>query len=229
MEISLAATPLNSAQQQALNEALNIAMGAKDLDMMINAVDSGADANILMFRGIQNYQLEWVKTAVDHGANVNATMRGISHGDAMQNYNDYPVFFWLTRYFDADVGDYLLSKGADIDALSPTKDTALMAAVRTQSKSAIKYLAEHGADALKICADQKIPLKELEDDSNWSDKAAKVPLIKAMLETLKNKATGTGNTVTAPANDPGASATKEAIEVGRPLELKKKPHTGFEL
>ncbi|TAL30544.1 MAG: ankyrin repeat domain-containing protein [Alphaproteobacteria bacterium] len=229
MEIFLGARPLNPAQKQALNEALNLAIQTKDTDMMVNAVDSGADPNILLFKGIQNKQLGWVQSAVEHGADVNATMSGVSYGQVMQAYNPYPVFFWLARYMDPDIGDYLLSKGAKIDAVSRDGDTALMAAVKMQDQTAVKYLVGQGADPLMICADKKFPLKELEDDTNWYDSSKKIPLIKAMMENLK-KAGSAAEPAAAPANDANAAAsTQQDIEVNRPLELKRKPRQGFEL
>lgn len=221
----MATEPLNPLQKQALDAALNIAIGAQDLDMMANAVVSGANPNILLFKGIQNREIDWVKTAVDHGADLTSSMSGISSGEALKSYQPYPVFFWLTRYFDAAIGDYLLSKGADIDAISQAGDTALMAAVQLKDTTAINYLAKSGADPLKICADKKIPMKELEDDTSWFKSADKVPLIKTMLETLTKKNTG----VTPAANDPGAAQTQESIEISRPIELKRKPQNTFEL
>jgi hypothetical protein len=224
----LGARPLNPAQKQALNEALNIAIQAKDTDMMVNAVDSGADPNILLFKGIQNKHIGWVKSAVEHGADVNASMSGVSSGEVMKSYESYPVFFWLARYLDPDVGDYLLSKGAKIDALSRRGDSALMAAVLMRDQTAVKYLVSHGADPLQICADQKFPLKELEDDKDWYDSAKKLPLLKAMMENLKKA--GSADPSSAPANDAGAIAsTQHDIEVGRPLELKRKARQGFDL
>jgi hypothetical protein len=229
MEILLGARPLNPAQKQALNEALNIAIQARDLDMMTNAVDSGADPNILLFRGIQNKQISWVRSAVAHGADVNSAMSGVTSGEVMKSYSAYPVFFWLARYMDPDIGDYLLSKGAKIDALSSGGDSALMAAVKMQDQTAVKYLVGNGADPLLICSDQKFPLKVLEDDTDWHDSSKKLPLLKAMMENLKKQGGSTG-TAPAPANDANAvAATQQDIEVNRPLELKRKPRQGFEL
>ncbi|MEZ0223426.1 MAG: ankyrin repeat domain-containing protein [Alphaproteobacteria bacterium] len=224
----MGARTLNPAQKQALNEALNIAIQARDLDMMTNAVDSGADPNILLFKGIQNKQINWVRSAVDHGADVNSAMSGVSFGEVMKSYNAYPAFFWLARYLDPDIGDYLLSKGACIDALSRDGDSALMAAVKMQDQTAVKYLVGKGADPLLICADQKFPLKVLEDDTEWYDSSKKIPLIKAMMENLKKSAGAEASP--APANDANAvAATQQDIEVSRPLELKRKPRQGFEL
>lgn len=229
MEIVLGARPLNPVQQQALNEALNIAIQARDADMMNTAVDSGADPNILLFKGIQNKQPGWVKSAVEHGADVNSSMSGISFGEVVKPYNPYPVFFWLARYMNPDIGDYLLSKGAKIDAVSREGNTALMAAVKMQDQTAVKYLVGKGADPLLICADQKFPLKELEDDPDWFDSSKKIPLIKAMLENLK-KASTAADASAAPANEASAAAsTQQDIEISRPLELKRKPRQGFEL
>lgn len=229
MENFLGARTLNPAQKQALNEALNIAIQARDIDMMVNAVDSGADPNILLFKGIQSKQIGWVKSAVEHGADVNASMAGVSQGQVMQSYNAYPVFFWLARYMDPDIGDYLLSKGAKIDATSRDGNSALMAAVKMQDQTAVKYLVSNGADPLMICADQKFPLKELEDDTDWYDSSKKIPLIKAMMENLK-KAGCPAEPSSVPANDANTvAATQQDIEISRPLELKRKPRQGFEL
>jgi hypothetical protein len=222
----LALQPLNAAQKQALDEALNIAIQARDLDMMANAVDSGANPNILLFKGIQNKEIAWVRSAVEHGADVNSAMSGLSYGD-LKSYNAYPVFFWLTRNFDANIGDYLLSKGANIDALSPERDSALLAAVKAQNQTVIKYLVDKDADPLLLCADQKFPLKVLEDDSDWYDSSRKVPLVKAMMENLKRR--NSAGTAPAPVNDVAPAATKQDIEISKPIELKRKPRSGFEL
>jgi hypothetical protein len=98
--------------------------------MMTNAVDAGADANILLFNGIRSRQLPWVQRAVERGADISSSMKGLSYGDVLSSSQSYPVFFWLARSLDAAVGDYLLSKGADIDGVSSSGDTALQAAVR---------------------------------------------------------------------------------------------------
>jgi hypothetical protein len=221
----VAQQPLNPAQKGALNEALNIAIGAKDIDMMTSAVDAGADANILLFRGIEKTEITWVKAAVDHGADVHSSMAGISYGNVLREKTAYPAFFWLTRNFDEDIGKYLLSRGADIDAPSPDDDTALMAAVKMEQKKPIRFLVDNGANPLRLCADQKFPLKELEDSRSY-DGTVRLSLIKAMMENLKQKAPGP-----APANDTAAAATAQDIEVSRPLELKlkPKPKAAFEL
>jgi hypothetical protein len=106
-----------------------------------------------------------------------------------------------------------------------------MAAVRMRNKSVIRYLAESGADPLAACADQKFPLQEIEDDASWYDSSEKVPLIKAMMETLKNKAAAEpAPAAKVAANDAGVAATAHDIEVNRPIELKKpKPKNTFEL
>ena len=225
--MSLSKQVLNTTQQQALNTALEMAITARDFDMMTSAVEGGADANLLMFKGVENYQLEWVKAAVERGADVNASMSGLSCGTVLRSNVPYPVFFWLARSCNSDVGDYLLAQGANIDAPAPNGDTALMAAVNIQQKNAIKYLIESGANPLALCADQKFPLKELEENSRL-DTDEKLPLLKAMMVNLKTRAAAKPAT---PVNDPGAAATAQDIEVNRPLELKlkPKPKSGFEL
>jgi ankyrin repeat protein len=206
-----------------------MALNAKDLDMMKNAVDSGADADMMLFRGIEKSQLEWVKAAVEHGADVHASRRGLSAGSVLSSSEEYPVFFWLAENFDSSIGDYLLSKGAKIDAPSRKGDSALMAAVRLQRTQSIKYLVDRDADPLLPCADQKIPLKVLQDDGTWFDSSKKFPIIKAMMENTKRR--HDFNTAALPANDVAAAppATDEAIEVSRPIEFKRKPPAGFTL
>lgn len=224
---TVARQSLNTAQQEAMNQALAVAIEARDFDMMTSAVEGGADANLLMFKGIENYEINWVQAAVERGADVNSSRSGLSYGNVLRNHVEYPVFFWLSRSCDASIGDYLLAQGANIDARAPNNDTALMAAVNMQQKNAITFLVERGADPLALCADQKFPLQELENSSRL-DSSEKLPLLKAMMTNLKTKAAANS----APsANDPGAAATAQDIEVSRPLELKlkPKPKAGFEL
>ncbi len=219
--------PLNAVQKQALDEALKMAIAAQDLDMMTNAVDSGADADMMLFSAVAARRLDWVKAAIDHGADIHASRSGISDGNVLRSNVAYPVFFWLTENFSAEVGDFLLAKGAKIDAPSPSGDTALMAAVRLQQEKVIKYLVDHDADPLRVCADQKVPLKVIED-ADWYNSDKKLALVKAMMANTKRRSDAAA--VAAPANDSGpAPATSEAIEINRPIELKRKPASGFTL
>jgi hypothetical protein len=50
-----------------------------------------------------------------------------------------------------------------------------------------------------------------------------------MMECLQQKRAAVPAAAKAPANDSGAVSTNEDIEIGKPLELKKKPRAGFEL
>ena len=224
----MGARALNPVQQQALNDALMTAVSEKDQDMMVSAIESGANPDLLLFNGITNQHLPWVKLAVEHGANVHASTAGLAWSDLLRSNRPYPVFFWLSQNFNAEVGDYLLAQGAQIDVPSPEGNSALLVAVKQRNARTIKYFVEKGADPLMLCDGQKFPLKELQDDHDWYHSSDKVPLIKAMMENLQHSQAPAAAAKTA-ANDAGAVTTKEDIEVIRPLELKKKPRTGFDL
>jgi ankyrin repeat protein len=222
----MASQNLNADQQQALDDALLIAADSRDLDMMKSAMDSGANPDVLLFRGIRSHELAWVEAAVAHGANVNAKMPGL-YDDYRQD-RPYPPFHWVARFYqDEKIGDFLLSRGAQIDARGLDYNSALMDSIVDGRLGAAAYLASRGADALLLCNGDRFPLKELERANYDTDTKRK--LVKLMLAGRQKAVKGA--TPSSPASQADAAndsvATTADIRVGPPLEIhKKKPHSG---
>jgi ankyrin repeat protein len=153
-------------------------------------------------------------------------MPGVSYGSIIKSSQPYPVFFWLVRDFNAQIGEYLLSKGAEVDQKDEDGNTALLAAVTLRADAPAKFLIEHGADPMKLCNGEKFPLKVLQDDDNWYDESKKIGLVKAMMKNMKDRRAAQ------PAPEKHANddviATKHDISV-KPFELKKRPPGKFEL
>ncbi len=226
--------------QQAMDQGadakilLDAGIKREDMDMIALALDKGAEPNRLLFaavdRGVSKGEtlsnifhsiaddrpgpaktsLCWAKAALDHGADPNAVRRGGDPGF------DYPVLNWAHDHFkvNLDIIDLLIKRGARVDEPTP-QGTPLMRAVVDGDAKAIEFFLQKGADPTFVCDKQKsFPLKALEDSEKFHA-GKKAKLVSLMMAHLPATASGTPP---APAE---GNATVEAIEISKPLELKR--------
>ena len=217
---------LSPEQKSAFNNALETGIQEKDMDVIRLALDNGAEPNLLLFAGI-NYKaswkdsfnsaaglsgfgFEWVKMALEAGADANAKKFG---GGKV----DWPAIHWAVDNFNKEVMDLLIEKGASVDTLSPYGDTPLMRAIGKGNEEYVRYYLEKGADPMAVCGEKKetFPLKALQG----SDKFKKGPQ-KALLVLMMQhvKAPQPPVAPEAPKPEPAAALTSD-IEISKPIEL----------
>src|SRR5262249_2655986 len=151
---------LTPQQQSAFNDALLSGIQDKDMDVIRLALDNGAEPNLLMFAGMdyksswkdafnaaagtKGFAYEWVKMAVEAGADTKATKLG---GDK----KGWAAMHWAFLNFNSDIIDYLVEKGESIDTPSPYNDTPLMRAIDDGKADQIRYFLGKGADPMCAC------------------------------------------------------------------------------
>jgi hypothetical protein len=180
--------PPDKDRKDVFNGLLEEGIRKRDTELVTLALKNGAEPNRLLFAGI-TFQLglmdrwrrtpadtnvQWVRLALDSGADVNAT----------KLYTDnkpWPAIHWAQAYFDPAVISALLDHGAGVDTLSPQGRTPLMDAVRGGLSAEIEFYLSRGADPLFRCAGGKFPLKEL-GNSEIFDEAEKLRLKKLMMQ-----------------------------------------------
>ncbi|TAL39244.1 MAG: ankyrin repeat domain-containing protein [Alphaproteobacteria bacterium] len=222
---------LSSQQQSAFNNALQTGIQEKDMDVIRLALDNGAEPNLLLFAGISykptlkdkfslegSRGLEWVKTAVDAGADVRATKKD---GKGV----DWEAIHWAQSNFDPEISDFLIGKGALVDKLSPYNDTPLMNAVTGGRQEEIRYYLDRGADPMCICGENKdtFPLKALQASDKFKP-AVKKDLLLCMMQKAKDRA---ATATEAEASQPADKAGTEGIEICKPLRLKHAEESGI--
>jgi ankyrin repeat protein len=170
------------------NAALSDGIKARDSEMIALALQNGANPNHLLFAGIlyrpsvwdqarrRNLDCaeEWVKLALDHGADPNATKM-------FDDKKPWPAIHWAQRFFDPKITDMLIGAGALVDAKSPLGRTTLMDAVRNGYSNEIEYFLGKGADPLCPCAEGDFPLKHLRASDKFKGEE-KTRLVKLMME-----------------------------------------------
>jgi hypothetical protein len=214
---------LTSQQQSAFNNALQTGIREKDMDVIRLALDNGAEPNLLLFAGLNYKQtwkdtfnaashgIEWVKAAVDAGADVNAKKHG--GGDV-----DWPALHWAEDNFNTEVLDFLIDRGTPVDTPSPYGDSPLMRAIGKGDETHVRYYLGKGADPMLPCGEKKdtFPLKALEDSGKFR-KGPKKALLLLMMQKVKEKAESP------PPAAPKAEqpmALSSDIEVSHPVELR---------
>lgn len=214
---------------------LDAGIAQENMGMINLALDKGADPNTLMFAGIARgrpageklrdffrelddsrkpklqISLNWVTTAIAHGADVNAKKK-------YDSGEPWAAIHWAHTNFRREIMDELVKSGAIVDTQSP-EGTPLMRAVRAGNAKQIEYYLDQGADPTCVCGDT-FPMKELEQSQNFM-KGKKARLLSKMMKCLPPVATDVPSPAPADPADPmGAS---HDIEVLKPLELQV-PH-----
>ncbi|MEZ0261595.1 MAG: ankyrin repeat domain-containing protein [Alphaproteobacteria bacterium] len=210
--------PLLPEQKNALNEALRLAMSSNDMEMMGLAVDNGAEVGILLFTGIEKREKDWVKLALDKGADPDAKKSGWL--STVDSSGIFPAVYWLCENFNSEVGDALVAKGVNIDATANENKTALHWAAARGTRASIEWFIANGANPLAACDNGKTPMQMLGNNSKITS-ADRTELTKLMLKAMSAK-----NAPATPAGDFNQVSTKDAIEVSKPIELKKRPGGG---
>lgn len=209
------------------------------MDMIKLALDNGAEPNILLFAGIDfkptwkdkfNYSapwqfgLDWVTTAVEYGADVNAT-RNNTEG------KPYAALHWAFENFNKDVSDFLIEKGAPVDTPSPFSNTPLMRSVTDGNADLVVYYIEKGADPMRPCGEKKdtFPLNALEASDKFKPNK-KAELVTLMMQHTKPAAETPAAVPEAVSSDVVLS---QDIEVLHAVTLKthvaEKPNKNFSL
>jgi hypothetical protein len=196
-------------------------LGSVDPSLLTLALKKGADADLLLFAGIKLSSLPIVKLAVEQGgANVNATRSPPASTDV------FPAADWSYQNFDSKVSDYLLSKGMDVNTRNAKGATPLFRATRDQNYSKVMHYLSHGADPMVANNDGTFPLSMLQSGnygsySSFGEKQSE--MLRAMLKNVPDEQDAAARP--AEAFNASAVSTHAAIEVNKPLELKKKPES----
>lgn len=214
---------------------LDAGIAQVNMDMITLALDKGANPNTLLFAGIVRGRpagerlkdlfhainendseklqigLHWVETALNRGADANATRKD-GQGQA------WTAIHWAHDKFREEVMDLLLNAGAKVDADS-AEGTPLMRAVMKGDTKKAEYYLEHGADPTLVSGPkQDFPMHALETSVDYL-KGTKAKLLARMMQHLSAPASEPPQ----PAPEPVAVATGEGIEVLHALELKLPP------
>ncbi len=195
-------------------------------DVLQLALAQGASADLLLFAAIQKKAGEVVKLAVEQGgANVNGARK-----QADGSGSDHHALHFAYNNYDKAIFDYLLSKGADINAQDASGATVLLREAKqfddrygSNDCTKLEYFLSKGADPL--CKDNQgsFPLRTMQLNSNsFVDDRIKLKMLKLMMGNMPDA--GSAAPPSKPAQDfANAVTTKDDIEIGKPLELKKKP------
>ena len=120
-------------------------------DVLQLALKQGGSADLLLFAAVQKKAIGVVKLAVEQGgANVNVTRR-----QADGNGNDVHTVHFVYNNYDKAIFDYLLAKGADINAAGADGATVLLREAQqldsrygTNDVEKLEYLLAKGGDPL---------------------------------------------------------------------------------
>lgn len=251
-------SPLDPDQQKTLDAVMNLAIAAHDQDAMraalkkggspdafikrvaadngnllpnvqpdilLLALKQGASADLLLFAAVQRKSVDIAKLAVEQGgANVNATRK---QADGFGS--DYHAVHFAYNNYSKNIFEYLLSKGADIDAPAADGATVLLRETKqfddrygSNDSEKLEYLLSKGADPLRKDGQGNFPLRVMQNNSNhFVDDRIKLKMLKLMMGNMPDQ--GPAAAPSKPAQDFAAAVTtKDDIEVGKPLELKKK-------
>jgi hypothetical protein len=194
-------------------------------DVFQLALKQGASADLLLFAALQKKAGDVVKLAVEQGgANVNAVRR-----QADGSGGDFHVIHFAYNNFDKTVFDYLLAKGADINAPCADGATVLLREAKqfddrygTNDSEKLEYLLAKGADPLAKDGQGNFALRTMQQNSNsFVDDRIKLKMLKLMMGNMPD--VGPAGVPSKPAQDFAAAVTtKDDIEVGKPIELKKR-------
>jgi len=194
-------------------------------DVLQLALQQGGSADLLLFAALQKKAADVVKLAVEQGgANVNVTRKA-----ADDSGNDHHATHFAYTYFDKAIFDYLLAKGADINAPDAGGATVLLREAKqfddrygSNDSAKLEYLLAKGADPLRKDAQGSFPLRTMQNNSNnFVDDRVKLKMLKLMMGNMPD--VGPAGVPSKPAQDfANAVTTKDDIEVGKPIELKKR-------
>jgi hypothetical protein len=195
-------------------------------DVLQLALKQGGSADLLLFAALQKKAGDVVKLAVEQGgANVNVTRKA-----ADDSGNDHHAIHFAYSFLDKTIFDYLLSKGADINAPDAAGNTVLQREAKqfddrygSNDSANLEYLLGRGADPLRKNNDGSFPLRIMQNNSNsFVDDRIKLKMLKLMMGNMPDA--GSVAEPSKPAQDFAAAVTtRDDIEVGKPIELKKKP------
>lgn len=220
---------LTNDQKAAFNQALDMAVERKDIDMMRLALKNGAEANRLLFQAIafkprwrdyfndehaDEIGLNWAKIAVEFGADVKATKN-----DGQKN--PWAALHWLYDNFNPKFMDYLIAQGADVDVKGANGKSMLLMAVQEGKAEIAEYLITKGADPMLVCGDKgNFALRELENSDNFK-RAKKAELLMKMMAAVEAKTNPLPAPVPAPAE---ATAVTHEVEALKPVTFHKQQH-----
>ncbi len=128
------------------NTPLGIAISKSNKEIVEMLIDAGADVNLkvmeyrfsLLYLAVLHRNLEIVKLLVDAGVNVNETISW--------DGNDYTPLMVNASQGNVDIAEYLISKGADVNAKNPKSgETALDVAIRKYNTRVADVLRSNGA------------------------------------------------------------------------------------
>lgn len=184
---------LKPDQQTAFNDALFTGVARKDIEMIKLALQNGADPNLLLFEGITYkktmgdgwngrdtvaMRLEWMRTAVNAGADVNTT----------RDYEQKPwaAVHWLHDRFNDRLMSYLLDNGVKVDTPDPKGNTLLQRAVDDGKAALVEYYLSKGADPMQACGEKQdtFPLQTLQRSDKFK-KDVKAKLLMLMMKKVK--------------------------------------------
>jgi hypothetical protein len=219
---------LSSQQQSAFNNALQTGIQEKNMDMIRLALENGAEPSLLLFAGLQykptwkdsfNYDepkkkvgLEWVKTAVEYGADVNTTKD--------HQKKAWHAIFWANDE-NSYVLDFMFEKGVAIDTPNPSGNTLLMSAVLDGKEAMVRYYLDKGANPMQPCGEkgETFPLKALQESEKFK-KGKKNELLMLMMKKARAAEEAAPETSAAPAPADAGVTLTEDMEVPRPLALR---------
>lgn len=194
-------------------------------DVLQLALTQGGSPELLLFAAVQKKAIGVVKLAVEQGgADVNAIRK-----QADGSGNDHHALHFAYDNFDKAIFDYLLSKGSDIDAKRADGATVLLREAQqldsrygTNDSEKLEYLISKGADPLAKDGQGSFALRVMQKNSNsFIDDRIKLKMLKLMMANMPD--TGPAGTPSKPAQDFAAAVTtRDDIEVGKPIELKRK-------
>lgn len=194
-------------------------------DVLQLALKQGASADLLLFAALQKKAGDVVKLAVEQGgANVNVTRKA-----ADDSGNGHHAVHFAYTYFDKTIFDYLLAKGADLNAPDAGGATVLLREAKqfddrygSNDSEKLEYLLSKGADPLAKDGQGNFPLRTMQNNSNsFVDDRIKLKMLKLMMGNMPD--VGPAAAPSKPAQDfANAVTTRDDIEVGKPIELRKR-------
>ncbi|MBI1216335.1 MAG: hypothetical protein GC185_11045 [Alphaproteobacteria bacterium] len=193
-----------------------------DIALYRKALEKGADAGQMLYSGVRHNDMAVVKLAVEQGGaalDLNLTPPDTPRAFALSE--------WAYNNYDANIFAYLVKKGMDIDMPGTEGYTALLHAVEDMRVSRIDELLALGADPMKKNDRGEFALRQAETLRRGSGNNFDINRNGIVKRMLKNISDVGAEPRPAPAsNGFNDVATRETIDVKKPLTLKKKPEEG---
>lgn len=205
-----------SPQQKVLDDLLIEAVRAKDVTQATLYVQKGADVNVVL-------EVQERIITPNGSSYTSAGASPLVHLAAHPNY------------YSTAMLNFLMSKGADIDAKNFKGNTPLMLAVKAGTLYKIKYFLDSGADPLSTNAAGEMVLQEAQKlPSTYQDRQNVINALLAKMDDSQANTAATQNniqankqSITEPAEKPGKIDIMKPVTIGR----KNKPGNtgGFQL